>query len=111
MHTGVANSLVALSEVILSAYPLLIKLVDTSVFFQTGLRMFVFTILAVLGAVITGTPLDLTHFLSGETLATGILNLIHVLSSYIGFDLLPAGNAMSIFYTYPVFNKIGRAHV
>lgn len=102
-----ANSLVLVSEVILSAYPLLIKLVDTSIIFQTGLRMFVFTICAVLGAIASNTPILYDELMSGETLASGILNLIHVLSSYYAFDKLPAGNAMAIFYTYPVFNIIG----
>lgn len=107
MITEAANLLVVVSEVVLSAYPLLIKLVDASIFFQTGLRMFIFAILAALGASLTGSPLMLDTLLSGETLATGILNLTHVLASYVGFERLPAGNAMAIFYTYPLFNLIG----
>ena len=102
-----ANSLVLTSEVILSAYPLLIKLIDTSIILQTGLRMLVFTICASIGAAASKTPLIFDELMSGETLAGGILNLIHVLSSYYAFDKLPAGNAMAIFYTYPVFNIIG----
>jgi len=107
MEAPIANSLVLLSEVILSAYPLLIKLVDTSVFFQTGLRMLVFTVMAVLGAVASHQPIAFDTLLTGEGLAVGLLNLLHVLSSYVGFDRLAAGNAMAIFYTYPVFNIFG----
>jgi drug/metabolite transporter (DMT)-like permease len=104
------NLLVILSEVVLSAYPLLIKLVDTSVFFQVGLRMIVFTVCAALTAIVTGVPV----FPSGagaETVAVGILNLLHVAGSYVGFDRLAGGNAMALFYTYPVFNILGASAV
>ena len=103
------ESLLLISEVVLSAYPLLIKLVDTSVFFQTGLRMIIFTVLAVAGAGAVGGQLLPDALFSGETIATGMLNLLHVLSSYFAFDKLAAGNAMALFYTYPVFNIIGSA--
>lgn len=111
MDAVVANTLVVLSEVILSAYPLLIKLVDASVFFQTGLRMFVFTAMAVLGAIASKQPIEFTKLLSGEGLAVGVLNLIHVFGSYIGFERLAAGNAMALFYTYPIFNILGASAI
>jgi drug/metabolite transporter (DMT)-like permease len=107
MDTVVANGLVVLSELVLSAYPMLIKLVDASIFFQTGLRMLVFTILAIAGAVSSGQPLLFSTLFSGETLATGILNLLHVFVSYTAFEKLAAGNAMALFYTYPVWNILG----
>lgn len=46
--SGLESGLVVASEVLLSAYPLLIKRIDMSVVFQTGLRLFVFTVLAAL---------------------------------------------------------------
>ncbi len=95
------------SEVILSAYPLLIKLTDTSIPFQVGLRMITFTSLAYFVAHITNTPFHIPDFLSKETLATGLLNLAHVGTSYTAFDELTAGNAMALFYTYPIMNIIG----
>lgn len=101
--------LLLLSEVILSAYPMLIKLVDTTVVFQTGLRMAVFTTLAAVAAVATNSPLAIGTLLSTETLATGILNLLHVFTSYTAFDQLTGGNAMALFYTYPIFNVLGAA--
>lgn len=101
--------LVLISEVVLSLYPTLIKTVDTSVFFQTGLRMIVFTTLALLAALLTGSPLP--TIASKETLLTGILNLIHVGSSYTAFERLAGGNAMSLFYTYPIFNILGAAGI
>ena len=111
MNTAVANSLVVVSELVLSAYPMLIKLVDTSIFFQTGLRMIVFTTLAVAGALASGQPLLLSTLLSAETFYTGLLNLTHVFVSYTAFDKLAAGNAMALFYTYPVWNILGASVV
>lgn len=99
--------LLLLSEVVLSAYPLLIKLVDASVFLQTGLRMCIYTVLAVFAAVGTGSPVFANTFVSAETFGTGCMNLLHVLSSYTAFEQLAGGNAMALFYTYPVWNILG----
>ena len=99
------------SEIVLSAYPLLIKLVDTSVLFQVGLRMYVYAGLGAAMSIITGAPLFPTQLFSMETGATGLLNLLHVIGSYVGFDQLAAGNAMALFYTYPVWNILGAAAV
>ena len=103
------EALVLVSEVVLSAYPSLIKLVDASVLFQTGLRMVVFTVLAIGAAITTGSPVAATSLLSPETIYTGLLNLLHVGSSYTAFDQLEGGNAMALFYTYPVWNILGAA--
>lgn len=103
--------LLLLSEVVLSAYPLLIKLVDASVLFQVGLRMYVFAGLGAALAVLSGVPVLPGGVLSVETLLTGLLNLLHVGGSYVGFDQLAAGNAMALFYTYPVWNILGAALV
>jgi drug/metabolite transporter (DMT)-like permease len=99
------ESLVLFSEVVLSAYPILIKKVAASTFLQTGIRMATFSGLAGLAALVTGTPLSGLSL--KEVLATGLMNLIHVGSSYYAFDALAAGNAMSLFYTYPVWNMLG----
>ena len=103
--------LVLASEVVLSAYPLLIKLVDASVVFQVGLRMLSFTTLAIAAALLTGSPIGIGALLTKETLLVGLLNLVHVGGSYVGFDQLAGGNAMALFYTYPVLNILGAAAV
>jgi drug/metabolite transporter (DMT)-like permease len=103
------EALVLVSEVVLSAYPSLIKLVDASVLFQTGLRMIVFTVLAIGAAITTGSPVVSISLLSTETIYTGLLNLLHVGSSYTAFHQLEGGNAMALFYTYPVWNILGAA--
>jgi drug/metabolite transporter (DMT)-like permease len=99
--------LVLLSETVLSAYPILIKKVNASVFAQTGIRMLTYTVLAALAAFVTKSPLSGLSL--KELIATGLLNLIHVGSSYTAFEALSAGNAMALFYTYPVWNLIGAA--
>jgi drug/metabolite transporter (DMT)-like permease len=101
------EALVLLSEIVLSAYPSLIKLVDASVLFQTGLRMAVFTVLAAIAAGATGNPIAAATLFSAETIYTGLLNLVHVGSSYTAFHQLEGGNAMALFYTYPVWNLLG----
>lgn len=108
---GIHEIMVLLSEIVLSAYPLLIKLVKTSVIFQVGLRMFVFTGLAALAAILTGVPVLPATLLTAESASTGLLNLLHVGASYVGFEQLAGGNAMALFYTYPVWNLIGAAAV
>ena len=42
-----------------------------------------------------------------NTSGGGLLNLFHVGVSYKAFSDLPAGNAISIFYAYPIWNLIG----
>lgn len=101
--------LLLLSEIVLSSYPLLIKLVNASVTFQTGLRMISYTILALFAGWFVGAKFKPDVLLSGESLSTGILNLLHVLASYTAFDQLAGGNAMALFYTYPVWNILGSA--
>ena len=38
----------------------------------------------------------------------GLVNSIHIFSSYICFNTLSSGGAYSIFYIYPIFNLLGR---
>lgn len=97
--------IVFISEIILSAYPILIKLTNASVFTQIGFRMFTFAIAAAIAAFITHTPLASTSLRAA--IASGALNLAHVGSSYAAFSLLSAGDAMSLFYCYPITNLIG----
>ena len=99
------------SEVVLSAYPLLIKLVDASIPMQTGLRMISYTILASIAAIVTKSPIAPTSIFSPETIFVGLMNLLHVGASYTAFDQLAGGNAMALFYTYPIWNILGSAYL
>ncbi len=106
--TAAASGLAVLAQSLTSLYPILIKRVDTNILTQTFVRFAIFPILAlVLGGIgsfsaVTDSPAKLLIMF-----AAGILNLTHVFSSYVAFDELQAGIAMSIFYTYPFWNMLG----
>jgi drug/metabolite transporter (DMT)-like permease len=103
------ESLVFISEIVLSLYPILIKSTDASVSVQTGFRMYVFTICSMIVSLYQKQNLfDLSI---SNVLGSGLLNLMHVGASYKAFELLPAGNAMALFYTYPVMNLVGSSLV
>lgn len=98
------NLLVLLSEGILSLYPILIKTVPTNLFTQWFARFLVFPVLAFAAG---SAPEDLPRpYWTRETIVSGLLNLIHIGSSYLSFSLLPAGIALSLFYLYPILNVL-----
>ena len=103
------ESFVFLSEVVLSLYPILIKSTNASVGVQTGFRMYLFAICAMIVSLYQGE--NLLNLNISNILGSGLLNLLHVGSSYKAFELLPAGNAMALFYTYPVMNLLGSSFV
>lgn len=90
------------SEVVLSLYPILIKVVDTTLPTQILARLFTFTVLSAvcLSSTLWGDFSVLGFF------ALGLLNLVHIGSSYVAFHDLPAGPAMALFYTYPFLNLL-----
>lgn len=89
------------SEVVLSLYPILIKVVDTGLDTQIIARLATFA--ACSGILGFGTvPITLSGI--GLFLFLGLLNLTHITTSYQAFKDLPAGPAMALFYTYPFLN-------
>jgi drug/metabolite transporter (DMT)-like permease len=103
------ESFVFLSEIVLSLYPILIKSTDASVGVQTGFRMYVFAICAMIVSLVQKQ--NLLDLSLSNIFGSGLLNLMHVGASYKAFELLPAGNAMALFYTYPVMNLLGSSLV
>ena len=102
---GLAEFIVPASEVILASYPILIKSVDTNLWTQVFARNLVYASIAafILGFGKQGfSDISLMNTSGG-----GLLNLFHVGVSYKAFSELPAGNAMAIFYAYPIWNLIG----
>jgi len=95
----VGNTSVVISEVLLSLYPILVKVVPTN--FDTGLlsRFAVFTAASLL--FYSGQPIHL-----GKVFLYGLVTLFHVVTSYTAFSNLSAGTAMSLFYTYPIMNIV-----
>jgi drug/metabolite transporter (DMT)-like permease len=104
------SSIVIGSEIVLALYPILIKLVPTNLWTQLLARFLVYTVLA--GFLADWSNIRetwLTAAGASTSLFFGSLTLVHVFLSYFAFSRLPAGEAMSLFYTYPVWNLIGAA--
>ena len=97
------------SELVLSLYPILIKVVYTNLYTQLVARFLVFPLLA----IIAGTWYD--HTLWGnmtDTLVNVMMNIVnvgHIAVSYLAFKILPTGTAISLFYLFPIFNVIAGA--
>jgi drug/metabolite transporter (DMT)-like permease len=90
---------VVFSEVILSLYPILIKIVPTNFDTQLLARFGTFTFASLL--FYSGQPLHI-----GKMLLYGAVTIFHVVASYSAFSSLTAGTAMALFYTYPIMNVI-----
>lgn len=98
------------SELVLSLYPILIKLAPTTLLTSTLARFLVFPILA----LAVGPFKEFMDIWGNSESAIygflhGLLNLVHVGTSYISFQELPAGTAVSLFYTYPIMILLSRA--
>ncbi len=92
------------SEVVLSLYPILIKVVDTGLDSQLLARTATF-------ATLSFALLSRSQFLKILEnpllmIFLGVLNIAHIGTSYLAFQDLPAGPAMALFYTYPLWNLL-----
>lgn len=112
------------SEIALSLYPQLIKLVPTTIEIQIAVRCVTYSVLALLGYFINGSINNSSksdsaksiEFISKKSktgsmffyILMGIVNIFHIASSYISYKILPSGIADSLFYTYPIFNLLFR---
>jgi drug/metabolite transporter (DMT)-like permease len=110
MSAATANAVVVGSEATLSLYPILIKAVPTNLTTQLLSRFLTFSVLA----AVLATKKDLlatwgTMAGAARSAGLGAITLAHVAASYTAFAQLPAGVAMSLFYTYPFWNLLGGA--
>ena len=101
------SAIVIGSEVTLALYPMLIKLVPTNLATQLVARFLVYTGLALALANWSDIKATWLSAGAGTSLIFGFLTLVHVGVSYYAFQQLPAGEAMSLFYTYPIWNLLG----
>ncbi len=105
---SLAEYIVIGSEFILSLYPILIKLVSTNLSTQVFSRLVTFV-----GAATAVASKDDwistwgSSISAGRSLGIGAITLAHIFVSYIAFSSLSAGVAMSLFYTYPMWNLLG----
>jgi len=99
---SLASAAIVSAESILALTPIVIKktpLDPTSAIWSRILSS------AVLGYGLTSDRTLLPKEWAGAT-ALGYTNLLHVASSYESFRHLPAGQAMSLLYTYPLWNLV-----
>ena len=107
------------SEIALSLYPQLIKLIPTTIEVQVAVRCITYSILAIIGYYITTNnktsilPITTTKSTNStlsltSSIVMGIVNIIHIISSYTCFNILSSGVGYTIFYIYPIFNLLGR---
>jgi drug/metabolite transporter (DMT)-like permease len=98
------------SEAALSLYPILIKTVPTNLSTQLLSRFLVYSGLAYFFATDTDVLMTWGNLQGAfRSSVLGCLTLLHVGSSYYAFQQLPAGVAMSLFYSYPIWNLLGAA--
>ena len=101
------SALLIVAEAAMALYPILIKSVPTNLTTQVMARVLTYTIVAFIiapSALINKTWGSLEG--AATSMALGTLILFHIFSSYVAFTELPAGAAMSIFYTYPIWNMV-----
>ena len=102
-----ASASVLCSEIIMASYPILIKSVPTNLWTQMVSRFLVYSVAAFSAVVITGNSSQFADISPLTMGGAGLLNLGHIAVSYKAFSELSPGNAMAIFYTYPIWNIIG----
>jgi drug/metabolite transporter (DMT)-like permease len=89
-----------LSESLLSLYPIFIKKLKLNINLQIIIRLIIYLIISLFFCNIN---FILKHIFKYNTLILGFINLIHIYSSYKGFELLESGLSYTLFYTYPIF--------
>lgn len=86
------------SETLLSLYPQLIRISKVSVEIQTFIRV----ILIALCSYIVMNK----HEGIRPSYWQGIVNTLHIMSSYYAFQTINTGDALTLFYTYPIWNLL-----
>jgi drug/metabolite transporter (DMT)-like permease len=92
-----AAAFTILAESVLALYPIAVKNIDVNFITQLVARLGTF---AGLAYGLAG-PTDKAEALNPSNIPYNVLNLVHIAASYGSYTLLPAGNALALFYTYP----------
>jgi drug/metabolite transporter (DMT)-like permease len=103
--TSLATLTTLVAEIALALHPILIKQVNVGLPTQLVARLGTYS---VLGAAFSG-PKDRqaswgSWSSASKSIVFGLMNLIHIGSSYLSYQHLPAGSALALFYLYPFFN-------
>jgi len=90
-------------ETLLSLYPIIVKKTDIEINWQVFSRLLVYSLIPLFfGSVFT----SLNNIPIWKWIFAGIVNYLHIYSSYRGFQILSPGLAMTFFYMYPIYNLL-----
>lgn len=87
------------SESLLSLYPVFVKKIDLSILLQLWTRLITYVLISIFFinyAFVSG------NLLTKEGILLSLVNLLHIYSSYEGFNNLDSGVSFSIFNIYPL---------
>jgi len=103
--TQLATATTIVAEMAMALHPILIKQIGVSLPTQLLARLGVYSIL---GTAFSG-PKDRTFSWGTSSKALqsslfGLMNLVHIGSSYLSYAYLPAGSALALYYIAPFFN-------
>jgi drug/metabolite transporter (DMT)-like permease len=94
-----------LAEVALALHPILIKEVPSNLTSQLLARLGTYgTLSLALASPDERKETWGSVSSAGSSIALGLMNIVHIASSYISYALLPAGSALALFYTFPFMN-------
>jgi drug/metabolite transporter (DMT)-like permease len=97
-----AAAFTILAESVLALYPIAVKNIDVNFITQLVARLGTF---AGLAYGLAG-PTDKAEAVKPGNIVYNVLNLVHIAASYGSYTLLPAGNALALFYTYPFWTTL-----
>jgi drug/metabolite transporter (DMT)-like permease len=97
-----AAAFTILAESVLALYPIAVKNIDVNFITQLVARLGTF---AGLAYGLAG-PTDKAEAVKPDNILYNVLNLVHIAASYGSYTLLPAGNALALFYTYPFWTTL-----
>lgn len=89
-------------ESLLSLYPIIVKSSPLSVPIQAFSRILVYSVIPLFFAdasILLNIPI-------WKWIFAGVTNILHIWSSYEGFQRLPAGFATTMLYLYPILNLV-----
>jgi drug/metabolite transporter (DMT)-like permease len=105
VSSSVATLTTIVAEIALALHPIIIKEIPASLTTQLLARLGTYGTLS-LALASPSERQETWGSLSSATqsMGLGLINIVHIASSYISYALLPAGSALALFYTYPFMN-------
>lgn len=87
------------SESLLSLYPVFVKNIGLPLTLQSWSRFFSYTIIS---GFFIDYPFVINTMMTSSGILLSLVTIIHIYTSYRGFELLESGVAYSLFYLYPI---------